>query len=247
MVKIKDLYAHCKTNSKPLLMNENILSLYPVIEGDTSNFIQYYLDHKHYIDKAFLLRYKDKCAMFIDTTSFPSAYNEWIDETNSFVVYYIESWARLWYALNLDYNPTWNYDGKNETKTVGQLGSNIGTDQTTNHVDPFEVTDTFSGSNTTTKDYTVPTDSTTERETDKTSVEESDSGTTHYENVKESTSTTQFGTTNEADYTVTEIKGGNQGTTSTQQLLREEYELRKKAFFDMVFDTLVKELTVWEV
>lgn len=228
-----------------MLMDSSISAMYPIIEGDTSNFVDDYLLNHVYLDKVFYTKFMSKKALFVDGAAFPSIYNEWLDECKAFVVYYLDSWARLYYALNLEYNPTWNYDGKNETKTVGQISSNIGTDQTTTHVDPFEVTDTFSGNNVTSTDYTTPTDSSVERQTDKSSVDTSDSGNTHYENVKESTSTTQYGTTNDADYTVTETKGGNQGTTSTQQLLSEEFELRKKAFFDMVFDTLSKELLMW--
>lgn len=228
-----------------MLMDSTLSAMYPIIEGNTSNFVDDYLLNHVYLDKVFYTKFMSKKALFVDGAAFPSIYNEWLDECKAFVVYYLDSWARLYYALNEQYNPLFNVDGKTETKTVGQIGSNTGTDQTTNHIDPFEVTDTFSGNNVTSTDYTTPTDSSVERQTDKSSVDTSDSGNTHYENVKESTSTTQYGTTNDADYTVTETRQGNIGVTKSTDLLESEWEFRKKAFFDMVFDTLSKELLMW--
>lgn len=228
MVAIRDIYKHTKTNSKPLLMDATIASLYPSIEGNTSNFVTYYLDNYQKLDKVFTLKYSDKKAIFLDEKdAYPAIYNEWIENCNDFVAYYMDAWAHLFYGLHVPYNPTWNYDGKNVIHTEGTMEGLSGSDTVTSH------NGATSGDVT---EHSVPYDSTSEKETGKT--------TTSTAAVDNSGSTT-YGRKNDVDYTVTETKGGNQGTTSTQQLLSEEYELAMRSFWDVVFTTLSKELTIW--
>ena len=115
-----------------MLMNDELLSYYPNIKDNTTNFVQYYLDHFKKIDRAFYLRYATCEPILIDEKStYPSIYNEWIENCNAFILYYMDSWARLFYGLNIDYNPIHNYDGIMTTTTKGKTEDTSGSDVTT--------------------------------------------------------------------------------------------------------------------
>ena len=113
-------------------MNDELLSYYPTIKDNTTNFVRYYLDHFDKIDRAFYLRYASCEPVLMDEKStFPSIYNEWIENCNAFILYYMDSWARLFYGLNIDYNPIHNYDGIMTTTTKGKTEDTSGSDVTT--------------------------------------------------------------------------------------------------------------------
>lgn len=133
-----------------MLMNDELLLYYPVIKDNTTNFVRYYLDHFEKIDRAFYLRYATCEPILIDEKqTFPSIYNEWVENCNAFILYYMDSWARLFYGLNIDYNPIHNYDGKMTTTTVGQTERTSGSDMTTIDYGGERT----SGTDTTTIDY----------------------------------------------------------------------------------------------
>ena len=115
-----------------MLMNDELLSFYPTIKDNTTNFVRYYLDHFEKIDRAFYLRYATCEPILMDEKStFPSIYNEWIENCNAFILYYMDSWARLFYGLSIDYNPIHNYDGVMTTTTKGKTEDTSGSDVTT--------------------------------------------------------------------------------------------------------------------
>ena len=113
-------------------MSDELLSYYPTIKDNTTNFVRYYLDHFDKIDRAFYLRYATcEPILMDDKSTFPSIYNEWIENCNAFILYYMDSWARLFYGLNIDYNPIHNYDGIMTTTTKGKTEDTSGSDVTT--------------------------------------------------------------------------------------------------------------------
>ena len=113
-------------------MNDELLSFYPTIKDNNTNFVRYYLDHFEKIDRAFYLRYATCEPILIDEKqTYPSIYNEWIENCNAFILYYMDSWARLFYGLNIDYNPIHNYDGIMTTTTKGKTEGTSGSDVTT--------------------------------------------------------------------------------------------------------------------
>ena len=115
-----------------MLMSDELLSFYPTIKDNTTNFVRYYLDHFEKIDRAFYLRYATCEPILMDEKStYPSIYNEWIENCNAFILYYMDSWARLFYGLNIDYNPIHNYDGIMTTTTRGKTEDTSGSDVTT--------------------------------------------------------------------------------------------------------------------
>ena len=242
MNKVKDIYRYAIANNKKLLFDDVLGISYPVIEGNTSNFITDYTANYEELDRMFYNRYSSMKPIIPDDENNVLYFADWSASLKSILYFYLESWARLYYALSLNYNPTWNYDGQNTTSTQGKIEGLSGTDTVvfdrSVHVKREErgardVTDTTSE---------VPFDSTSEKEVGKTHSVDATYTDTFTEDANTDEDRTTYGKQNNVDYTVTETKGGNQGTTTTQQMLQEEYELRKRSFWDNVFKAIVKEM-----
>ena len=244
-------------------MSDELLSYYPSIKDNTTNFVRYYLDHFEKIDRAFYLRYATCEPILLDEKSaFPSVYNEWIANCNAFILYYMDSWARLFYGLNIDYNPIHNYDGIMTTTTKGKTedtsGSDVttldyGQDKTTDNIGAQHSENNLGQTKTITSNSDVPYDMNDYKNTSKSetntdaivnSVDTNAVTNTTTKDAKTDTNTTVYGKQNNVDYTVTEEKGGNLGVTSTQSMLLQEYELRLKSFFDNLFTTISRELLI---
>jgi hypothetical protein len=132
-----------------------------------------------------------------------------------------------------EYNPIWNYDGMNErTLERNYTESHTGTDTSTNSgTDTVE----FSGSEKDTHGGSIQNsrttyDSATSLDTDKTT--DSTTNTHTFTNRKNETThglenTLEYDSAIGRDETEHEkiVKGGNQGTTTTQQMMQEEIEI----------------------
>lgn len=254
MLTIKDIYTHCKTNAKPMLMTQSILALYPNIPDNTSNFIADYLANHVYYDRVFTQKYKSKVPIFIDEKqSFPSIYDEWVENCNDFIILNLEKWALLYFSMcNPEenfWNPLHNYDGKShiEVSTVGLVENLSGTDELTRIIGEGGTIEKLGDSQITSTDYEVPTDDIGERETSKT-VSNSALVTNETTTLqRDDVDVTAYGKKNDVDYTVTtdETKGGNLGVTQTVDMIN---SLQKMIpFWEIVFSTLASELTMWKV
>ena len=242
MRTINTLYKYSKEHNTPLLINSNSL-VYPTIEGSTVNFLTDYETNKAELDRMFWLRYSSmKTILPEDDITLDEFFLNWKDSVKSVFYFYLEGWARLYYALDIAYNPIWNYDGENTRTTKGKVEGLSGSDTITDTIAQKQKDLVYAQDTTTSTSSEVPFDSIVEKEVGK-NVDirgsRTDSITDH--NYVD-THATAFGKKNEVDYTETEIKHGNQGTTTTQQMLREEFELRKQAFWDNVFRAICKEL-----
>ena len=93
---------------------------YPTIEGNTSNFLTDYTTDKEVYDGAFVHEYGN---MVVDlyAEDDTEAAEEFRDELDQVLRLYLDSWARLYYALNIDYNPIYNV----EEHTVTEYGQHV--------------------------------------------------------------------------------------------------------------------------
>lgn len=123
-------------------------------------------------------------------------------------------WEKLYNITGLEYNPIWNYDGETVIETV--YGAT-------------EETQTNGETHVTTDDKTAPFDSSTVRQTGETE-------TTADEHTITNASI-------EHTDTVTETKGGNQGVTTTQQMIREERDIAQFNYIAAVYRDLVNDFT----
>lgn len=132
-------------------------------------------------------------------------------------------------ALTAEYNPLNNYEGK--TEIIQDYGQ-----QTQNFIKGQEsIKNTNNAVTDNTEDYVTSYDSSTFSPSSK---NKNDYG--------ERISTTENGTRTDTNtinsYTnkVTEIKAGNMGVTTSQQMITEEISLRLKNIYDMYIDNFVK-------
>lgn len=158
---------------------------------------------------------------------------------------YMTDWTKLWEALQLEYNPISNYDSTEERTGWQQYGNTIEHQRGT--------TETTSGK-AKSKNETKSTDSVkaiNSSDFADVSHAEGESTTEQFKadnesEVKRTGSDTDKHTGQDDDYYKLTRKG-NIGVTTTQQMLESEYELRKRHYFEQVFDDLDNLLTspIW--
>lgn len=89
---------------------------YPEIPDNESNFIEDYEDNHYLFDFYFNKNFGERrYTPGYDVDTLDDAYEEFITECASIYMTYVDSWARLYYALSLSYNPIYNVDGTTET------------------------------------------------------------------------------------------------------------------------------------
>lgn len=208
---------------------------YPTIEGNTSNFITDYSDISNEVDfftarmygsRHFRAKVSEAFAddeILIDDSDIVS---EWLFTTKSICQMHLDSWAHLYYALSIKYNPLWNVDGT----TTFNFGEKVRTEDFAKRTDltknPLHETDTT--------EYATAYDSGTESETGKVSTSDK------AHNIEFETGTHKDTFTDET-HEDTETRQGNIGVTSSQNLLNQEWEARKRDFFRTIVKTIVDE------
>lgn len=243
MKKIKQLYDYAKENNHRLLF-ESAGITYPTIEGNESNFINDYIANAEYLDKMFYARYASMKPILPDE-DMDDYFANWKSSIQAVLYFYLEGWARLYYALSEPYNPLWNVDGTTTTRTQGEMEKLSGNDSLELDNAQHQTTESRGARTTTDTNYDVPFDDTNEKETGKTVSGDNSYIDTITEAAAKDTHTTRYGKKNEVDYTVTETRGGNIGLTSSMQLLTQEFDLRKRTFWDNCFRAICKELLYW--
>lgn len=182
--KLKDIYKALGQNDV-LLFDSAITAYYPDIEGNESNFLTDYASLHSYIDGEFAHKFGER-VIDLEAESVSQAAAEFKGITTGVCLLNIQNWARLYYALSLDYNPLYNVDGlttythgaQSETysfgkdKTTTQFGATQDTAQYGATQDTTEygaTSDTIGTHTDTATNYAVSFDAATEKETGKTS------------------------------------------------------------------------------
>ena len=160
---------------------------YPTIEGNTSNFISDYNDNAEYYDRYFVRDFGERTFSDIfDPSTDAALMADWFDAIEGILAVYMDSWARLYYALSLQYNPLYNVDGTTEiTYSQKQLTDSMGARSESDIIaardrsdimgarsetDTIGQKETTNGARTdTVTDYSVSFDAATEKETGKSS------------------------------------------------------------------------------
>ena len=128
--KIKDLISGL--NAQTSLLFDNFLnSYYPEIEGNESNFLTDYASGHTYYDKAFGVKYGNR-QIDLESDTLSDAISEFRSIMSGVTLINLNNWARLYYALSIDYNPLYNVDGLT-TRTYGATENtdSFGIDKTT--------------------------------------------------------------------------------------------------------------------
>lgn len=242
------------------MMASNLSAAYPVIEGNTSNFIDDYIANFEQYDRLIAFQFGERVFTCDTEDLIPGLWN---DITDAIVLKHITEFARLYYALSLQYNPIWNVDGTEVFEYGKTKNTNVFGEQNNQNVYGQIKTTTENGErnteSTTGSRTNTSTDSTTaypSAQRHEASHNENTMGagtdttksnaSTDINTTDSRTDTSKFGThtdTQEADkHTDTHIRSGNIGVTMTQQLLDAEWKFRQKSFFDDLFRMILLEV-----
>ena len=91
---------------------------YPTFEDSDANYFTDYNANKEHFDAYFVRKYGDRCIDFYGDTE-EDILEEWEEMTGAIHQLYLNSWARLYYALFINYNPIYNVE-EHTTTTYGQ-------------------------------------------------------------------------------------------------------------------------------
>lgn len=237
-ITFKELY---QLVSSPFILPESIPD-YPDIDGNTSNFITDYNTNKTKYDRYFLKHY-GQMSIDLESSDPEDLAAEFKDECLGVLYVYLTNWARLYYALSLDYNPLYNVDGT-ETTVYGTHVETFAEGQR-EHTEGAKSRTNGAQTNTSTE-YAVAFDSALEKETGK--AEDSVGAQTNTEATYTNTDTHALDTSTSQTHTDTLTRQGNIGVTKSTDLLRDEVKLRREfAFYDNLFKVFVEELgAYWE-
>lgn len=235
MKKVKKLYIENGTN--PFLFQPEWASDYPIIEGNESNFVTDYNIMHQELDRYFAKTYGNMVWEGFEEDSL----EEWNKDVAASFYMNLVSWARMYYALSLSYNPLYNVDGTTEhIYSDHEIEDEFGERHTTFEKGSQE--NTLGNTETNSTQYETAYDSLTEKETGKSTTTEEEVTNTDGERTDETTDDSYTNTRTDKRHTETEIRQGNIGVTKSTELLESEFAFRKMSFFKEVFKTLARDL-----
>ena len=209
------------SSNTPFLLHTNVE--YPTIADNTSNFLTEYMTNEDVYNNLIIRKRGSQLADFDDDDPLYDLYTDWYYLIESITTMHLESWARLYYALSLSYNPIWNVDGtvvieRGEHKNEMDYGQQQITNGTRSDFTTY---------------HSVSYDSATEKETGKDEFSQGQ---------QENTIGTHKDTNTIGAEKETQTRSGNIGVTMTQQMLNAEWEFRKKSFFETILNTVLDEV-----
>lgn len=187
--KVIDIYKYYEgtTPTSGFVLPPASAVTYPTIEGNTSNFINDYNAAYAKYDRYFINDFGSRTYYSIfEPNTDAETYVAWQDDVKAVLAVYMDSWARLYYALSLEYNPLYNVDGTTQITYSAQSDSDVYGARSESDIiaardrsdimgarsetDTIGQKETTNGARTdTTTDYSVSFDAGTEKETGKSS------------------------------------------------------------------------------
>lgn len=226
-----------KLTEKPLLFTESSLYPYPTIQDDTHNFIDDYNDNFAAYDNYFVKEYGDRVVEY-DAQSDSEFYARWEQDLFGTELIYLDAWARLYYAMNINYNPVYNVEENTKT-TYGQHETDF-LNAERQHTKGAQ-TDTVGGGTDTSTTSNVATDSAQFKDSAKQTDVIAQRQNTEGERID--TESTFTDTTTSKQHIDTVERSGNIGVVSATELLNQEIAQKKRlSFFRNIFLILVEEV-----
>lgn len=235
--KIKQIKDLMYEDNELLLFQDPDLYPYPAIEGSDDNFISYYEDYGTDLDAYFVKEYGDRYVEY-DVETDGDFLDAWQQDLYSTVLVYLDAWARLYYALNISYNPVYNVEEHTETiygqhVTDNEIGARQHTKGSQSNTKGSE-TDTSTTS-------AVSIDAAQEKETGKQTDVYGQRSDTEGQRIDSDLAAKD--TVTSKQHTDTVNRSGNIGVVSATELLSQEIAQKKRlSFFRNVFLVLVEEV-----
>ncbi len=253
-MKIKELY---NIVGSPFVLDPTMT--YPTIEGNTSNFLEDYNDHKSEFDNYFLKEHGNKM-VDLESEEETDIISEWSALITSIQRVYLNAWAHIYYTLDIAYNPVYNVEEHTTTKYgEHETETEYGEHETEKEYGEHEIENehgatqnTYGTHTDTSTDYSVAYDSGTEKETGKNSnvTGQQIDSTLAYTDTETSklhtdteTSKLHTDTTTSKLHTDTVDRTGNIGVVAATKLADDEVYMREKQiFFKNLFLTISREI-----
>lgn len=234
---IKQINDAFKLTEKPLLFELANLYPYPTIPDDDHNFIEDYNDNAAVYDNYFVKEYGERVVEY-DVTSDTEFYAAWCQDLFGTELIYLDAWARLYYAININYNPVYNVEENTKT-TYGQHETDFLNAQR-QHTKGQQI-DTVGGGTDTSTTANVATDSAEYKDSAKQTDVIAQRQNTEGQRID--TESTFTDTTTSKQHIDTVERSGNIGVVSATELLNQEIEQKKRlSFFRNIFLILVEEV-----
>lgn len=236
---IKELNRYIKSqpDNRQLLFRESTGYIYPDIPDDDTNFISDYNDAYEIYDAYFVKEYGDRIVEY-DVETMSALFDAWFYDITSTAYIYMDAWARLYYAMHINYNPVYNVEEHTET-TYGEhvTESEYGERE---HTKGEQVNTNGTHTDTSTQ-YNVAIDTQEEKESSKQTDVYGSHDNTEGERIDTEAAASDSVTSNEHVDTVD--RSGNIGVVSATKLLADEIEQKKRlSFFKNAFLVLVEEV-----
>ena len=234
---IKQINDAFKLTEKPLLFTESSLYPYPTIPDDDHNFIDDYNDYFETYDSYFVKEYGDRVVEY-DAQSDSEFFARWEQDLFGTELIYLDAWARLYFALNINYNPVYNVEENTKT-TYGQHETDFLNAQR-QHTKGQQI-DTIGGGTDTSTTANVATDSAQFKDSAKQTDVIAQRQNTEGQRID--TESTFTDTTTSKQHIDTVERSGNIGVVSATELLNQEIAQKKRlSFFRNIFLILVEEV-----
>lgn len=234
---IRQINDALKLTEKPLLFTESSLYPYPTIPDDTHNFIDDYNDNFAAYDNYFVKEYGDRVVEY-DAQSDSEFFARWEQDLFGTELIYLDAWARLYFALNINYNPVYNVEENTKT-TYGQHETDFLNAERTRT--KGAQTDTVGGGTDTSTTANVATDSAQFKDSAKQTDVIAQRQNTEGQRID--TDSTFTDTTTSKQHIDTVERSGNIGVVSATELLNQEIAQKKRlSFFRNIFLILVEEV-----
>lgn len=229
-------------------MSNTIASYYPLIKNSdgstaTENFISDYLSRFVTYD-AYARHNFGERVYYNEDMEDSTIYTSWLEEANDIVAIHLDSWARIYHALSLQWNPLYNVDGtETETHSTVTSTNTYGEDNATTTVGQTSVTNTIGSRTNGNTNYEVTYEDATEHESGRNSQTLGSGTDTSITDARTDTSKRdeRTDTSTTSSFTITHERAGNIGVTKTTELLEDTWRFYQKDFFKMVIDTIINE------
>lgn len=234
---IKQIITLLNSSNKAALFTSASLYPYPVIPDSTDNFINDYNGAFDMYDHYFMKEYGERVVEY-DVDTDQDFIEAWENDLYSTELVYLDAWARLYYALNINYNPVYNVE-ENITTTYGQHQTDF-MNAERQHTKGTQ-TDTIGGGTDTSTTANVATDSVEFKDSAKQTDVIAQRQNTEGQRID--TESTFTDTTTSKQHVDTVERSGNIGVVSATELLNQEIEQKKRlSFFRNIFLILVEEV-----
>jgi len=234
---IKQILTIARRNNKDLLFQDPELYPYPEIPDSNDNFISDYAALAPSYDNYFVKEYGARVVEY-DVETEADFLEEWFKDLYGTELVYLEAWARLYYALHINFNPVYNVEEHIKTTYGEHITENVIGERS--HTKGAQINDDGTHTDTSTQ-FNVAVDSGEEKESAKQTDVIGAHQTTEGRRTDTDDAATDTTTSNEHIDSVD--RSGNIGVVSATDLLNAEIEQKKRlSFFKNVFLVLIEEV-----